>query len=47
MSPPTTEQAEGFALVVLCVLIAVFGIWPDFALSYIHDFAAVFAIPGV
>lgn len=41
------SRSEGFALAVLCVLIALFGIWPDFALSFIHDFAAVFAIPGV
>ncbi|MDD4708443.1 MAG: dehydrogenase, partial [Candidatus Methanomethylophilaceae archaeon] len=41
------SKAEGFALAVLCVIIALFGIWPDFALGYIETFVANFAIPGV
>ncbi len=35
-------KAEGFSLAVLCVLIAVFGIWPDLALSVIEPFASGF-----
>lgn len=32
-------RAEGFSLAVLCVIIALFGMWPDLALGVIEPFA--------
>lgn len=33
------SKTEGIALAVLCVLVALFGVWPDAALSFIEPYA--------
>lgn len=36
------SKAQGFSLAVLCIFIALFGIWPDLALGVIEPFASSF-----
>jgi len=41
------NKTEAFALVIVCGLIALFGLWPDLALGYISDYTSSLVTLGV
>lgn len=41
------SKAEGIAMGVMCLMIAIFGLWPDLALSMISQYSSALVMAGV